>query len=61
MHIYLNGTDRGTPSTIGAFALGVGTTGLRIGADQSTNRFRGHMDEVMVFNEALTASQVSDL
>jgi hypothetical protein len=60
--IYINGTLEGTSTGGTAISYaGIGTYGLSIGAGQNTGRqvFNGTLDDVSVFNAALTSTQVS--
>jgi hypothetical protein len=60
--IYINGTLEGTSTGGTAISYaGIGTYGLSIGAGQNTSRqvFNGTLDDVSVFNAALTSTQVS--
>lgn len=60
--IYVNGALEGTSTGGAAISyVGIGAYGLSIGAGQNTGRnvFNGTIDDVSVFNSALTSTQVS--
>lgn len=59
--LYVNGVQEATAAGSGAVNYGsVGTTGLSIGAGQSTSRnvFNGTLDDVSIYGSALAASRV---
>ncbi|MDO8572262.1 MAG: LamG-like jellyroll fold domain-containing protein, partial [bacterium] len=58
--LYVNGVLR---QTLGGFTLGTGATSqLRVGnAPDGPDQFAGKIDEVLIYNRALTASEVSGL
>ena len=63
--LYIDGAQVGSKSTSGASADKTGTQPVRVGANSRTtpptaNFFIGNVDEVRVWNDDLTAQQVSD-
>jgi concanavalin A-like lectin/glucanase superfamily protein len=65
VRLYIDGVQVGSKSTSGASADKTGTQPVRIGANSRTspptaNFFIGNVDEVRVWNDDLTAQQVSD-
>jgi hypothetical protein len=60
--LYVNGTQNATTSATGNVSYsGISTYGLALGATQSTTRsvFNGTLDEVAVYDHALTAGHIS--
>lgn len=62
LRLYIDGLQVGTLSTSGAVPDNTGTQPLRIGANSQTQNsfFAGSVDEVRVWNKALSAQEVSD-
>ena len=62
--LYVDGIQVGSKSTAGASAESSGTKAVRVGANSRVtppgNFFTGEVDEVRVWNDDLTAQQVSD-
>ncbi len=67
--IYIDGASPATVTGVGAGALSIVSNGLWIGNDQDTvgggwednGQFRGAIDEVSIFNRALTSHEVAQL
>jgi uncharacterized repeat protein (TIGR01451 family) len=60
MRLYINGFEEN--SMAGPAAIGANTLGLGIGAQSNgTNRFRGGIDDVRIYNRALSAAEVGAL
>ena len=61
--LYIDGVQVATKTTSGASPEGTGTKPVRVGANSrvtpATNFFTGEVDEIRIWNSALTASQVS--
>ena len=61
--LYVDGQQAGSKSTAGASPESIGTKPVRVGANSrvtpATNFFTGEVDEVRIWNSALSASQVS--
>lgn len=61
LKLYMNGNEIGAKSLTGAFASNVDmSTYIGIRGD-TTRNWRGKLDEVAIFNKALTAAQIKDL
>ena len=62
--LYVDGMQVGSKSTAGASAESSGTKAVRVGANSRVtppgNFFTGEVDEVRIWNDDLTAQQVSD-
>ena len=61
--LYVDGVQAGSKSTAGASPESIGTKPVRVGANSrvtpATNFFTGEVDEVRIWNTALSASQVT--
>jgi hypothetical protein len=64
LRLYIDGVQVGSKSTAGASPESSGTKPVRIGANSRVtppgNFFTGEVDEVRIWNDDLTAQQVSD-
>lgn len=62
MKLYINGVLVGTPQTLGSLILQAGTNPLAIGnQNNQTAAFDGVIDEVRIYNRALSASEIQAL
>ena len=61
--LYVDGVQAGSKATAGASPESIGTKPVRVGANSrvtpATNFFTGEVDEVRIWNTALSASQVT--
>jgi len=55
LYQYINGVLSKTTTTTGA---GTGATSINIGAENIARKFQGYLDEIKVYNRALSASEI---
>ena len=61
MFLYVNGTQVASKTLASSKTITSSTQPIRIGVEGTTNRFAGRIDEVRLYNAALTAAEVKEL
>ena len=61
MKVYVNGNLVGTPSSVSVPIAGTDGVGLSVGWRPSVNYFHGSIDEVRVYDKALTQQEIAAL